>query len=38
VRVPNGAGTHVHTAAIRAEIDGYTDNVYLHNCEPTAHP
>ena len=30
VRVPYGAGTHIHPAAIRTKINWHTDNIYLH--------
>jgi hypothetical protein len=30
MRVPYGTGSHIHPAAIRAKVDGDTDNVNLH--------
>src|SRR5688572_6648081 len=30
MRIPNGAGTHIHTAAVRTKINWHTDNIYLH--------
>jgi hypothetical protein len=28
--IPDRAGTHIHTAAVRTEINGHANNVYLH--------
>jgi hypothetical protein len=30
VRIPDRAGTHIHPAAVRTQIDGNTDNIDLH--------